>query len=309
MMRSTREGFGQAICEAAKKDPQLVVFSADLSGSLQLQQFKKEFPKRYVEVGISEQNMASLAAGMAMTGLHPVITSFAAFNPGRNWEQIRVSICEQKLNVKIVGSHAGLSASSDGGTHQALEDVALTTVLPGMTVVEPADFNEAVEATRALLASPGLGYLRLARVPVPTLPDLAESFQLGRGRVLHSGDDATFIACGTSVHQALLAREKLQTQGIDVGVVDLPTLKPLDEPLLLSLAQKNHPLIIVHEHQITGGLGSLVATFLSQAHPARLTLIGVADRFGQSGSYQQLLHEYGLDADHLVDVITKACQN
>ncbi len=293
MLRATRDGFGEAILEAARVNPNLMVLSADSVESLRLAAFKKELPRQYLEMGVSEQNMAGVAAGLAMLGKTVVIGGFATFNPGRNWEQIRVAICEQNLSVKIVGSHAGLATGADGTTHQALEDLALMTVLPNMKVVVPADFQQAKEATLALLQEPGPGYLRLAREATEDL-SVSKPFVFGQAQLLHQGNDATIIACGLMVPLALKVAAELQTFNLQIRVLNMSTIKPLDKTATLKAAQETQALVIAEEHQENGGLGSLVATYLSQVRPTRVALVAINDVFGQSGTKTELFQHYQL---------------
>jgi transketolase len=292
---ATRDGFGQTILELGRTRPQLMVLSADLSDSMRLSAFKQELPEQYLELGISEQNMAGVAAGLALLGKTVVITSFAAFNPGRNWEQIRLSICEQNLNVKIVGSHAGLATGADGATHQALEDLALMTVLPRMRVFVPADFAQAQIATEVMLDTPGPVYLRLSREPSAALPTNAQTSNLDQGQVLRLGQAATIVACGLTVELALQAASELEREeALSVRVLNFATLKPLAGEQLLKAARETGALVTIEEHQRHGGLGSLVASYLSQTWPVPLEIIGVDDAFGTSGTKDELFTRYGL---------------
>lgn len=310
MLRATRDGFGEAILLAARNNPNLLVLSADSVESLRLTELKKELPQQYLELGVSEQNMAGVAAGLAMLGKTVVIGGFATFNPGRNWEQIRVAICEQNLSVKIVGSHAGLATGADGATHQALEDLALMTVLPNMKVVVPADFQQAKEAILALLQEPGPGYLRLAREPTEDLPS-DQTFVFGQAQLLHQGNDATIVACGLMVSLALQVAKELQTFKLNIRVLNMSTVKPLDKKALLAAASETQAIIVAEEHQQTGGLGSLVASYLSQELPTKLALIAVDDVFGESGTKEELFKKYHLTVtkikEKVLELILKKC--
>ena len=307
MLKATRDGFGAAILQAAETDPQLMVLSADLSSSLRLDDFKAAYPRQYLELGVSEQNMAGVAAGLAMIGKTVVVTSFAAFNPGRNWEQIRVSICEQNLNVKIVGSHAGLATGPDGATHQALEDIALMSVLPQMKVLTPADYQEAKEATLAMLVEPGPVYLRLSREPTAELA-LPGRFQLGQARLLRTGTAVTVVALGLMVEIALEAADELAAEGCRVRVLDLSTVKPLDQQTLLRAAQTTGAILVAQEQQTVGGAGSQIATYLSQVCPVPMAFIDTGDQFGQSGTPAELFAAYGLTKEAIKQKVRQLIQ-
>jgi transketolase len=296
MSTSIRDGFGDIMVTLAQANPNLMVLSADLSDSFRLSDFKQLFPRQYLEVGVSEQNLIGVAAGLAMNGKTVIATSFAAFSPGRNWDQIRVSVCEQNLDVKIIGGHAGLATGADGATHQALEDIALMTVLPHMRVVVPADYHQTQAAMAALVTSPGPAYLRLSRAGNTSLPaDPAAPFRLGQGQVLRAGNDATIIACGLLVAPALQAAATMeQDDGLHVGVVNLSTLKPLDTDLITSIAATVPVIVTAEEHQRIGGLGSLIATHLAHTHPAIIESVAVADSFGASGTPDELFAHYHL---------------
>lgn len=295
MLTSTRDGFGRAIAAAAQADMNLMVLSADVSESLALTKLKQQTPRQYLELGVSEQNMAGVAAGLAMLGKTVVMTSYAMFNPGRNWEQIRLSICEQNLNVKIVGSHSGLATGADGGTHQALEDIALMRVLPNMKVIVPADEDQAAAATMAMLKISGPVYLRLAREKGEAVPTVAPPFTFGRGDLLREGSQATIIACGLMVPLALEAAEELHRKnGLDVGVINLSTIKPLDEELLYRELKRTRAAVTVEDHQIIGGLGGAVAEWTARYLPVPIEMVGVNNQFGQTGNVAQLWEHYGL---------------
>ncbi len=304
MLRSNREGFGAAIAEIVATNPKLMVLSADLSESLQLQTLKQMMPERFVEVGVSEQNMVGVAAGLAMLGKTVVATSFAAFNPGRNWEQIRVSICEQNLDVKIVGSHAGLATGADGATHQALEDLALTTVLPNMKVIAPSDYQEAFLATKAMIAQTGPTYLRLSREKMEDLNQDMQEFKIGEGQILIPDKKVYLISYGMMLPLVLEAAKKLKAKHhLKVGVINMPTIKPLDEQLIMQVAKKSKAIVTVEEHQEIGGLGSLVAMTLAKRCPMPMAMVAVSDSFGQSGSAKELWKHYGLTVDNIVTTV------
>lgn len=304
---SSRDGFGEAIFSCAKNNPNLIVLSADLSDSLKLGKLKTELPNQYLELGISEQNMAGVAAGLALTGKKVFITSFAVFNPGRNWEQLRLSISEQNLDVVVVGSHAGLATGADGGTHQALEDLALTAVLPRFQVAVPADYYQAKAITRFLAKSRGPAYLRLSREPSLYLTPANQEFAWGQGQLLCYGEQALIIACGLTVELALEAARQLHQQGIKVSVFNCASFKPLPEKQLLALADKVPAVITIEEHQLTGGLGSSIASLLARHHPLPMAMLGINDDFGQSGKRAELFAHYQLTVEKLKEQVEKLC--
>jgi transketolase len=296
-----RAGFGRGLLEAGKRDTGVVALCADLTESTRMIEFAKEFPDRFVEIGIGEQNLVTVGAGMALAGKIPFVSSYAAFSPGRNWEQIRTTICLNETNVKIVGSHAGVSVGPDGATHQMLEDIALMRVLPGITVVAPCDAVEAEKATLALAATRGPAYIRLARekTPVITTPDTP--FSLGKAQILRHGDDLTIIACGTMVYQALVAAETLATKhNIQAEVINAAVIKPLDTTTIVASAKKTGAVLTAEEAQAAGGLGGLVAETLADHHPVPVSRIGMLDRFGESGAPDELFEYFGLTAPHFV---------
>ncbi len=296
-----RAGFGRGLVAAGLASKDVVALCADLTASTKMDEFAKTFPDRFVEVGIAEQNLVTLAAGMSLAGKIPFTSSYAAFSPGRNWEQIRTTICLNKANVKIVGSHAGVSVGPDGATHQMLEDIALTRVLPNMMVVVPADAIEAEKATRAIAAHVGPSYLRLAREKSPIVTTDKTPFTLGKAHVLRSGTDLTIVVCGIMVYQALVAAEILAEQhGIKAEVINVAVIKPLDAVTIVASARKTGAVLTVEEHQIAGGLGGAVAETLAEAHPVPVTRMGMNDHFGESGDPNELLEHFGLTAPHIV---------
>ena len=296
-----RAGFGRGLKAAGERDNRVVALCADLTESTKMDGFAKAFPERFIEVGVAEQNLVTVAAGMALAGKIPFVSSYAAFSPGRNWEQIRTTICLNETNVKIVGSHAGVSVGPDGATHQMLEDIALMRVLPKMKVVVPCDALEAEKATRALAVSEGGAYLRLAREKSPVITTDTTPFALGKAQVFRDGHDVTIVACGTMVYQALMAAEILARQSIEVEVINAAVVKPLDWHTIVKSAQKTGFVLTTEEGQAAGGLGGAVAEALADHHPVPLARIGVNDVFGQSGAPDELLEHYGLTAHHLSD--------
>ncbi|MBI2644193.1 MAG: transketolase family protein [Candidatus Wildermuthbacteria bacterium] len=301
----TRNGYGEGLVEAGEKDKRILVLCADLSESTRSEYFQKKFPERFVEVGVAEQNMASLAAGMALAGKVPFISSYAAFSPGRNNEQIRTTVALNNANVKIAGAHAGISVGPDGATHQALEDIALMRVLPNMRVIVPCDAIEAKKATVAAAAIEGPVYLRFAREKTPLFTTLQTPFQFGRAEIFLQGKDATIIACGPVLYEALLAAHLLEKQGVSVEVLNSHTVKPLDKKTILQSVSKTKAVVTVEEHQIAGGLGGAVAELLSRECPVPVECIGVQDRFGESGSPDELMDAFGLTHPHIIKAVKK----
>ncbi|MEK7594641.1 MAG: transketolase C-terminal domain-containing protein [Patescibacteria group bacterium] len=295
----TRKGFGRGLLEAGKLDANVVAACADLTDSTQMSLFKAEFPDRFVEIGVAEQNLVTVGSGLAAMGKIPFVSSYAAFSPGRNWEQIRTTICLNDRPVKVVGSHAGVSVGPDGATHQMLEDIALMRVLPNMVVIVPGDSVEAEKATLAMAKDKRPNYLRLAREATPVFTTDKTPFEIGKAYVLNKGADVTIIATGTMTYQALLAVDRLFKDGIDAEVVHVPTIKPLDEATILASVRKTGAVVTVEEGQINGGLGGAIAELLSENQPVKLKRVGMQDRFGESGSPDQLLEHFGLDAKHI----------
>jgi transketolase len=303
-----RKGFGQGFLLAGKEDDNVVGLCADLTESTQMILFKNAFPERFIEVGVAEQNLACVASGMAAMGKIPFISSYAMFSPGRNWEQIRTTICYNNTNVKIAGSHAGVSVGPDGGTHQALEDLAITRVLPRMTVISPCDAIEAKKATSASARIVGPTYIRLAREKTPVVTTEETPFEIGKAQVFYQSANKAevgIIATGTLVYNALIAARQLEAEGIAVKVLNLSTIKPLDADAIISLALETNAIVTVEEHQIAGGMGSAVAEFLAEHQPARMAFVGVHDRFGQSGKPAELIEYYGMGIDSIVKTAKK----
>ena len=302
---STRDGFGEGLREAGEKDPRVVALCADLTESTRMNMFAEAFPERFVQVGVAEQNMSGVASGMAAMGKVPFMASYAMFSPGRNWEQIRTTIVYNNRNVKIVGSHAGVSVGPDGATHQAIEDIALTRVLPNMVVLTPCDALEAKKATLAAAEYDGPVYIRLAREKTSVVTTEVSPFEIGKAEVYLTPDSGEqkvgIIACGTLLHNALLAGKRLNNEGIGASVMNLATIKPLDEDAVLAFAKEHQALITVEEHQIAGGMGSAITEFLSERHPMKITRIGVRDQFGQSGEPAELIAHYGMDVDNICE--------
>lgn len=294
-----RKGFGRGLLAAGKLDANVVAACADLTDSTQMSLFKAEFPERFVEIGVAEQNLVTVGAGLAAMGKIPFVSSYAAFSPGRNWEQIRTTICLNERAVKIVGSHAGISVGPDGATHQMLEDIALMRVLPKMVVIAPCDSVEAEKATLAMAADKRPNYLRLAREATPVITTAKTPFEIGKAYVFHPGEDITIIATGTMTYQALVAANELYKDGVDAEVVHVPTIKPLDAETILKSVRKTGHVVTVEEGQIIGGLGGAIAELLGEEHPAPMKRIGMRDHFGESGEPAELLEHFGLDAKHI----------
>lgn len=294
-----RKGFGRGLKKAGEADVNVVAACADLTDSTQMSLFKETFPERFVEIGVAEQNLVTVGAGLAAMGKIPFVSSYAAFSPGRNWEQIRTTICLNDRPVKIVGSHAGVSVGPDGATHQMLEDIALMRVLPNMVVIAPGDSVEAEKATLAMATDKRPGYLRLAREATPIITTDDTPFEIGKAYVYAPGTDVTIIATGTMTYQALLAAEQLYKDGIDAEVVHVPTIKPLDHETILKSIRKTGCVVTAEEAQAAGGLGGVVAELLADEHPVPMHRIGMKDRFGESGEPGELLTHFGLDAKHI----------
>ena len=298
-----RFGFGRGLLEAGRRDDSVMALCADLTDSTQMSKFAAEFPARFVEVGIAEQNLATVAAGMALAGQIPFTSSYAAFSPGRNWEQIKTTACLNEMPVKVVGSHAGLITGQDGATHQMLEDIALMRVLPGMVVVCPGDSIEAEKATLAIASNGSPSYLRLAREATPVFTTLESPFELGRAYVLREGTDVTLAGTGTMTYELLVAAEELASAGISAEVVHVPTVKPLDEATLLASAAKTGVVVTAEEAQIAGGFGGAVAELLSAKAPTRVLRLGVRDRYGETGLPYELLEHFGLTGAKMAGTI------
>jgi len=302
----SRDGFGLGLVALGKKNKNIVSLCCDLTDSTRAAWFKKEFPDRFIEVGVAEQNMAGIAAGLSFSGKIPFISSYAAFNPGRNWDQIRVSLCYSEANVKIEGAHAGISVGPDGATHQALEDVASLRPLPNMTILVPCDALEAERATIAAGIKKGPVYLRFGREKVPLVTSKKTPFEIGKAYIYRLGSDVSIIACGIMVYEALKAADILEKQGISAMVINNPTIKPLDEKTIVATAKKTKAIVTAEEHQVNGGLGGAIAELMSKKYPVPIEMVAVMDRFGESGQPEELLKKFGLTADDIVKAAKKA---
>ncbi|MCA9344466.1 transketolase family protein [Candidatus Saccharibacteria bacterium] len=298
-LEAIKKGFGKGLLAAGKQNEQVVAACADLTGSTAMNLFAEDFPERFVEVGIAEQNLVTVGSGLAAMGKIPFVSSYAAFSPGRNWEQIRTTICLNDQTVHVVGSHAGLYTGADGATHQMLEDIALTRVLPNMTVIAPADSIEAEKAVLALSEYKSPSYLRLTREPTPIFTTKETPFEIGKAYVYKDGKDVTLIATGTMTINTLMAADILANHGIDAEVIHLPTIKPLDEGTILNSVKKTNRVVTVEEAQIQAGMGSAICELLAEEMPTKVLRIGVKDKFGQTGQPADLLEHYGLTPNHI----------
>lgn len=298
-----RAGFGRGLKLAGEHNENVVALCADLTESTQMHLFKEAFPKRFIEIGIAEQNLVTVASGLARAGKIPFTSSYAAFSPGRNWEQIRTTATLNNQPVKVVGSHAGVSVGPDGATHQMLEDIALMRVLPNMVVVAPGDSLEAEKATLALASNNKPSYLRLAREKTPIFSTQDAPFELGKAYVLKEGTDVSLLGTGTMTYQLLIAAKLLETKGIHAEVVHVPTIKPLDQETILASARKTGRVVTAEEAQAAGGFGSAVTEFLSEVLPMPVKRIGINDRFGESGAPNELIEYFGLSGDKLAKTI------
>ncbi len=308
-LQATRDGYGKGLVELGEKNKNVVVLCADLSESTRSLWFKEKFPDRFIEVGVAEQNMALVASGLASCGKIPFISSYAMFSPGRNWEQIRTTICYNNQPVKIAGAHAGVSVGPDGATHQAIEDIAIMRVIPNIIVVNPCDSIEAQKATVAAAYINKPFYIRLARSNSPVFTKKDTPFKIGKVEIFKDGKDLTIISSGPILYKAILAsyeaEKKLSKEGKDVSikVLNCHTIKPLDKEMIINCAQETKRIITIEEHQVSGGLGSAVAELLSQEFPVKMKIIGINDRFGESGEPEELYEKFGLSVNKLSEEI------
>ncbi|MEZ5025628.1 MAG: transketolase family protein [Chitinophagales bacterium] len=307
--KDTRSGFGVGIHEAGKNNPNVVALCADLVGSLKLEKFIEDFPERFVQTGIAEANMIGIAAGLTIGGKIPVATTFANFGTGRVYDQIRQSVAYSNKNVKICCSHAGLTLGEDGATHQILEDIGLMKMLPHMTVVVPCDYNQTRLATKAIIEREGPTYLRFGRPVWPIFtPAEDETFQIGKAQILSQGTDVTIIACGHMVWQAVEAGKQLEANGISVELINMHTIKPLDEAAIIQSVKKTGCVVTAEEHQQNGGLGESVASVLARNYLAPIEMVAVQDTFGESGTPNQLLEKYGLMPKNIIEKVNKVLE-
>jgi transketolase len=307
-MKSIRDGFGEALVELGKKSPNVVVLTADLADSTRVKEFAEKFPERFFQVGVAEQSLVTIAAGMAEAGKIPFCTSYAVFSPGRTFEQIKVTLSLNDVPVKIVGAHAGFGASMYGATHESLEDIALMRVIPNMVVVSPADYEEAKKATFAVAENGKPSYLRLARQDSPVLTKPDDEFKIGKANILREGKDpqVAIIGCGPILAEALAAAEELRDMGIETIVINNHTIKPIDDIAITNAARLCEAIVTVEEHQIMGGLGSAVAEVVAQTHPVPIEFIGVHDSFGESArDYRELWKKFGLTKENIIGAVKK----
>lgn len=300
---ATRDVYGEVLAELGRMNKDIVVLDADLSSSTKTKKFSKLFPERFFNLGISEQDMVGTAGGLSLTGKIPFASTFAIFETGRAWEQIRQTICYSNLNVKLVATHGGITVGEDGASHQSLEDIALMRVLPNMTVIVPADGYETKQVIKAVAEYIGPVYVRLGRSKVPPVMPADFNFKIGRAHVFSYGKDAVLIANGIMVSAALQARDILNVKGIETGVINMSTVKPLDGAVLLEAARRTRLIVTAEEHSIIGGLGSAVSEFLSENHPIKIKRIGVRDSFGCSGKPSELVNFFGLTSDNIVNTV------
>lgn len=306
---ATRDGFGQGLVEAAKQNRQIIGVCADLTGSLRMTEFENQFPDRFVQVGVAEQNLIGVAAGLALRGKIPFAASFAAFSPGRSFDQIRVSVAYSNLNVIIVGGHAGIATGPDGATHQMLSDIAMMRALPNMTVVQPCDAQQARQAVHALANQTGPAYLRLSRPKTAVVSKPSMEFNIGQAQILRQGVDLTLMASGLTVHTAFEISHILSQKNISVRLINFHTLKPIDKPKIIHAANETGVILTIEDHQINGGLGSAVAEVLAEEqgrainHIVKFKRIGINNQFGESGGYTQLYQKFGLSTDNIIHQI------
>ncbi len=303
--KPTRDGFGEGLVELGEKRKDIVVLSADLTDSTRAGWFKKKFPERFFAMGVSEQDMISTAAGFALSGKVPFACTFGVFAAGRAWDQVRISAAYMNLDVKIVGTHSGISVGEDGPTHQAIEEIALMRVLPNMTVIVPCDAKEAKKATIKSASYKGPVYLRLGRSKAPIITKDSDPFEIGKAVTLKEGKDVTIIACGHEVHEALLAHDILKKDGIESRIINLHTLKPVDKDIVIKAAKETRAIVTAEEHAVMGGLGSVVSEVVTQNLPVPIEFIGVKDRFGDSGSPDELFKIFELTKEDIVKAVKK----
>jgi len=294
-----RKAYGETLLKLGESNPQIVVLDADLAKSTQTIKFASKFQERFIDIGLSEQDMVSIAGGIALTGKTVFASSFCVFLAGRAFDQVRQSVCYNNANVKLVGTHSGLGVGEDGATHQTLEDIALMRTLPRMKIVVPADARETELAVLAAAEEAGPFYIRLVRSPLPVIYNSEYRFQIGRGSLLRAGKDITVIACGAMVSKALQAVEILLKKGIDPTLINLSTIKPLDSELILDCAATTNAIITIEDHSVFGGLGGAVSEMLAQRRPTRMAILGVNDQFGRSGKSEELYRYFGLDAESI----------
>lgn len=305
-LKATRDGYGDALAELGAEKSDVIVLDADLSGSTKTNVFKKKFPERFINVGVAEQNLVGHAAGLALTGYTPFASSFAMFLSGRAWEVVRNSVAYPKLNVKLVASHGGITVGEDGASHQCIEDFGIMRVIPEMVVICPSDYEETKQVVRKIYEYKGPVYVRVGRPNIPILSRPSDyHFEIGKAEVRRRGNKAVIIACGVMVTEADTAAEMLAAKGIEVSVINMATIKPIDEKAILEEAKKTGLVITCEEHNIKGGLGSAVSEYLSEVHPTKVIRMGMKDEFGKSGTWQALMDYFGLRAKNIVETVEK----
>ncbi|HJZ06252.1 MAG TPA: transketolase C-terminal domain-containing protein [Patescibacteria group bacterium] len=305
-MVPTRNGYGEALLELGESNPNVVVLTGDLKESTRVEAFSKKYPERFIECGVAEQNMTGIAAGLAAAGKIPFISSYAVFSPGRAWDQLRVSVCYSNLSVKIAGAHTGVSVGPDGATHQALEDIAITRVLPNMTVIVPCDAIETKKVTLAAAVRPGPVYFRFAREKTPVITTSEMPFEIGRAEVFfEAGHDVAIVACGPLVYQSLVVAKELEGEGVKVTVVNNHTIKPMDAETITKVARDCGAVVTVEEHQVMGGMGAAVAELLVASCPVPQEFVGMQDKFGESGEPEELLEKYGMSVKSIKEAVKK----
>ena len=303
--KSTRQSYGEALEELGNENENVVVLDADLSAATKTSIFAKKFPERFFDIGIAEANMVGIAAGMASCGKIPYISTFAAFAAGRAYDQIRSSVCYPNLNVKICATHCGITVGEDGATHQMLEDLALMRALPNMLVISPSDSVEAKALTKEISKIKGPAYMRLARLATPTIYEENQKFEIGKAIQIGEGTDATIFATGVTVSEALKAKEILKAKGIDIRVVDVHTIKPIDKDMIIKCAKETKRLISLEDHNIIGGLGSAISEVLTDEYPCKLERLGIKDVFGKSGNAVELMKYFEIASDKIIDILCK----
>jgi len=301
--KSIREAFGDALVELGKKNKNVVALSADLSESTRINKFKERFPERYFECGVSEQNMIGVATGLALSGKIPFASSFGVFSPGLNLGQIRLSVCYNNANVKLLSTHCGITTGQDGATHQALDDIAVARSLPNMTVIVPSDYEEALKAVIAVSKIKGPCYIRVGRDKYALFTTQKTPFEIGKANVLMEGSDCCIVACGIMVYEALMAAIELQKSGIQCSVINCHTIKPIDKETIILWARRTGAVVTAEEHSIIGGLGSAVAEVLSENFPVPVKRVGIKDTFGESGKPEELMKKYGITKDNIINAV------
>jgi transketolase len=301
----TRNGYGDGVVECGLRNSNVVVLTGDLSESTRAHLFQKQFPERFIECGVAEQNMMGVAAGLSLAGKIPFVSSYAVFVPGRNWDQLRISVCYANANVKVAGAHAGISVGPDGATHQALEDIAIARVLPNLTIIVPCDYEETKKCTLALTKMKGPAYFRFAREKTPVITTKKTPFKIGENYVCAEGTDVTIAACGPLLFEALIAAKELKAKKISAEVINCHTIKPFDEFTLVESVKKTGCCVTVEEHQITGGLNGVVSETLGRQNPVPIEAVGMPDSFGESGTPEELLKKYGMKAKDIVKAVER----